>query len=297
MKTVNFRRTSEMVLMIFIVLMIYTALHKIAHVIFRDTQEIIMVLSGVLLPLVIGWIFLFITRKSKIYSLYIFRGGVVGILLVSLIPWILNPIFYQWNKQFLFGDSYQFMTITHLNGYVVALFFFSLSIILGMHFIELIDNYKNIRNRKIFTFKKPITKRMYYLIFVISIIVIAVNSISIFKFSEKDIVNKNIPVGYKLVKSIDLSEQNWKEEVIQQWELKGTELLGVLIVLEKVKTPYIHIQLIPQSKNEKEDIYYAENLSVEQDSSRFEKQYNSGRYLLVLSSKKSLGIVKFYLKN
>jgi hypothetical protein len=101
------------------------------------------------------------------------------------------------------------------------------------------------------------------------------------------------PSGYRLVTTIDLSEQEHKQETVHTFTIDRARVAGVFLLVEDVNTPYLEVVLTgPEGYSQV--ILHAEGYTASRDNPHLEELLQAGEYRVILTSRRSPGRISIY---
>lgn len=154
----------------FIILIVYPFLHESGHLLsaiicggkahgmrlgflqasvsfsgdFNNFQLAIVHISGAILPYVIWLVFIISIPKNVHFILEGFKILFSGIVIGSMLPWIIIPILFELNKAPAGDDVTKFMGSVNTNGFLISSIFLAVIAFSIILFIKKLGNIKDI---------------------------------------------------------------------------------------------------------------------------------------------------------
>ena len=249
-------------------------------------------LAGACLPLFVWLIFMIAVPKRANYALEIIKIVSSLMFLSTLLAWVFVPVLV-WQGRMVNGDDVaNFLNHSGVHPLWVigaALLAFGAGWRLFAAKIDglrrEIDLFRT-ANEDIWT--PAVSKTTYSLIGIFFLCGLVAFSANGFRLAAPDRDPFQPPAGYRLVKTIDLSQGEWTQAVIYAFTLDNAGSAGIYLLVENVNSDLFEVRLTgPDSYNRL--IVHAEGYTARQDNPHLEEILPPGQYQCLLTSQSSSG--------
>jgi len=256
---------------------------------FTSTQMSVVNISGMLLPLFIWGLALLIIPRKATPLAEIMKLIASLIVVNTLLAWIIIPILVLINCAPPHDDVTQFIYNSGIPSLAATFLFFGVYILSWVFTFYRIDNINEVM--RAFYDQFPEMKNGHFLT------IIALASLTIIGGSMTLTACQSIhqiPQGFSLASSTDLNRSNHAETMLTEFTLMQPTLVGIIITVDNINTEYIDVSLntpgsIPLS------LLHGEGFNTAYSSDQTQHELKAGTYRIMLTSKKSAGILKIYI--
>jgi hypothetical protein len=260
---------------------------------FNRSQSAVINVSGTGLPL-LTWLVLILVLPKKGSTLaqwtkFISSAGT----LCSLLAWVIIPFLYFKNSAPAGDDVTKFIANIGLPPLVVA--FSALALFTGgwLLFALHIERMQTAL-RVLFTSNaKSFPVWRWALVGVVIIAVLAGAGMLVTATLGSDPAQP--PKGYELAATIDLSGRDTQEETIALINLAKAGDAAIFLRITGIETRYIEVMLVPP-QGDPLMLLHSEDFSSEASVSQYQYRLPAGEYKITLTSLKSPGILKVYIR-
>jgi hypothetical protein len=254
---------------------------------FNRSQDAIINESGAGLPLLV-WMVLILALPKKgsplvQWTKFISTAGI----LCSLLAWIVIPLLYLQDRAPFGDDVTKFLFNTGLPPLGVA--FGSLALFAG-GWLLFAARIEGLRNGLGVLFKSNAkTVAIWRLALMGGLIsLVLVGSGILINFTH-------LPAGYYLASAFELSRRDVQAESIARFEQAVAGNSQIYLSISGIHTRYIDVSLVPL-QGDPLPLLHGEDFFSETSNSRFQFNLPAGTYDIILTSRRSPGILKVYLR-
>ncbi len=266
-----------------------------AHVnldgVFSRSQEAVINVSGLALPLLV-WLVLILALPKNGSPLVLWIKFIASAgTLCSLLAWVIIPFLYLNNTAPAGDDVTRFLANSSLPPLAVAFgtlaCFIAGWILLVRRSMQAGQGWKVLMSAG----GKPLAAWRWILAG--SVGVAALIGAGTLVTSTLGDGLPRIPKGYSLYATIDLSARDVEGGTIARFDLSRAGDAAVLLRLTGVDARYIDVALVP-SQGDSIQLMHAEDFSTVVSDTQNQYRLPAGEYRIVLTSRKSTGILKVY---
>ena len=261
-------------------------------------QTIVNNLAGAGLPVFVWLLFMVLVPKRA--NLALENIKVVGTLtfLSTLLAWIVLPLFF-WAGQTLSDDVVNFLknsglhplwvTSTALFAYLGGWLLFTTKIDGVRREIDLFRN----GDEPVMTL--AVRNTALSVIGLFAILGFVAFSANGYRLSAPRSDPFLPPQGYRLAKTVDLSQGEYAQSVIHSCTVDTLTVAGVYLLVENINSDYFEVRLTGPDQYD-HLIIHAEGYTAVRDNPHIEDNLQAGQYHCVLTSKSSAGVLSIYIR-
>jgi hypothetical protein len=260
---------------------------------FSRSQNAVINVSGAGLPL-LAWLVLILALPKKgsplvQWTKFIASAGT----LFTLLAWVIIPFLYLKNSAPVGDDVTKFIANSGLLPLAVA--FSSLTLFAGgwLLFALRSEGMRTALNMQFTVDGKPVTAWHWALAGGVVVLVLAGAGMLVTSTLGSDPAQP--PQGYDLAATVDLSGRDMQAEAIASFNLAEAGDAAILLRLTGIDTRYIDMTLVP-SQGGPLLLLHSEDFSSEASASQDQYRLPAGEYKIMLTSRKSPGILEVYFR-
>ena len=265
----------------------------------NPAQTIANNLAGVCLPLLFWLIFMLAVPQKANFALEGMKVAGSLMFLSTLLAWVMIPLLY-WAGQAPRGDD----VVNFLNNSGVHPLWVTLAALLAfiagwLLFAVKIDGLR--REFELFSkveeniFTAEVRKTTFYLIGIFALLGLAAFGANGFRLAAPRADPYQPPQGYRLATTIDLSRVEDLQTVTQTFTTDQPSAAGVYLLVENINSDYFEVRLTGPDSFDRL-IVHAEGYTAQRDNPHIEVNLQPGEYRLLLTSKRSTGMLTIYTK-
>ena len=266
---------------------------------FTDFQTGLHSIAGMVFPLLVWIGFMLVVPRRASAPLEALKWIVSAVLIVSMLAWVILPVFYQENQMAASDDVILFLTVTGINGYLAALIFGGLAFAAYRLARARISSPGLVRDLILGQGEEmefSTYRRFYIPVIAVGLILLAFNlTLGGLNRASQPQGEAGPPPGYQFIREIQLSGQANQDLPVVAFNHTSANPRGIFIRLRNVQAGQISLRLAGPDGYSR-ILLDLENFSIGSDSVLFEETLEPGQYQVLLTSQKSPGSLSFYTR-
>lgn len=264
-----------------------------------DFQTGLRSVAGLVFPLLVWAGFMLVVPRRASAPLEALKWMVSAVLIVSMLAWVILPVFFQENQMAVSDDVTLFLSITGINGYLAALIFGGLVVAAYRLARARISSPGLVRELVLGQGEEmdfSAYRRFYIPVIAAGLALLAFNlALGGLNRSGQPQGEAGPPPGYQFIREIQLSGQANQDLPVIAFNHTSANPRGIFIRLRDVQAGQISLRLAGPDGYSR-NLLDLENYTSGYDTVLFEESLEAGQYQVLLTSQKSPGSLSFYTR-